>query len=256
MRLLGVICGVLAVTLGAGTSWADGSIKDGPAPVARGCGGSFGGYYIGGQVGYIDHDAKFHEEIDNDGYVTGDDNGVTFGIYSGYNIHCGGLLYGIESDFNYGGTDAKWIDPDPCCDQSTASELRSFGTIRGRLGLVHADSWLFYVTGGLAYGKFDNEFVLGDLDFADKQSDTKFGWTLGGGVEFLRKHNWSLKAEALYVDLGKEKIDYDLSDYVGDPDCGVSISCVARIGYENEFWVARIGIAYHFGAREEVVPLK
>lgn len=247
MRLLGVICGVLAVTLGAGTSWADGSIKDGPAPVMDRCGGVFGGYYVGGQVGYIDHDAKFHDELGS-GHVSGDDSGVTFGIYSGYNIQCGRLLYGIESDFNYGGTESEWTDG--CC-QDLSSDLNWFSTIRARLGLVHQDNLLFYVTGGLAYGKLDYKFAVDDgglIEFSGRDSDTKFGWTVGAGLEFLRHENWSLKAEALYVDLGKEKVDYE------DTACG--IDCVARIGYEDDFWVARIGLAYHFGAREEVVPLK
>jgi outer membrane immunogenic protein len=247
MRLLGIFVGLLLTTLGAGASWAGGSLKDGPMPVVgSGCGGAFSGAYIGGQVGYIDHDAKFHDELGT-GHVSGSDNGVTLGIYSGYNIQCGRFLYGIESDFNYAGTDARWSDG--CC-QDVSSEMNWFGTLRGRLGLVHNDTWLFFITGGLAYADFDYQFSLGaPLNFSQSNSEMKFGWTIGGGVEFLRHANWSLKAEALYVDLGKEEIGYE------DTLCGVG--CTARIGYEDEFWVARIGLSYHFGRREETyAPLK
>lgn len=247
MRLLGILVGLLLTTLGAGASWAGGSLKDGPMPVVgSGCGGAFSGAYIGGQVGYIDHDAKFHDELGT-GHISASDNGVTFGIYSGYNVQCGRLLYGIESDFNYGGTDARLFDA--CCDQLNSNEMNWFGTLRGRLGLVHNDTWLLFVTGGLAYAKHDYTFNVGDFGFAQSDSDTKFGWTIGGGVEFLRHANWSFKAEALYVDLGKEEQSYTLG--------GACVVCDARIGYDDEFWVARVGLSYHFGRREETyAPLK
>jgi len=245
MKVIGLLVGVFAMVIGGGSSWADGSIKDAPAPVAAGCVGQFSGYYVGGQVGYLEHDTKFHDELGT-GYISGDDSGVTFGIYSGYNRQCGRLLYGIESDFNYADSDASLFDD--CCDQINSSDMKWFSTVRARLGIVHQDNILFYVTGGLAYANLDYTFAVGDLDFYQKDDDTKFGYAVGGGVEFLRHANWSLKAEALYVDLGKEKVDYE------DALCG--IDCTARIGYEDDFWTARIGLSYHFGRREEVVPLK
>ncbi len=246
MRVTGLIVGILSMIIGISPSWADGSIKDGPAPAAAGCVGQFNGYYVGGQVGYLDHDTKFHDELGT-GYVSGDDSGVTFGIYSGYNRQCGRLLYGIESDFNYADSDASLFDD--CCDQLNSSNMKWFSTVRARLGIVHEDTTLFYVTGGLAYANFDYTFAVGDFDFHQKDDDTKFGWTIGGGVEFLRHEKWSVKAEALYVDLGKEEVNYTLG--------GGCIVCAARIGYEDDFWTARIGFAYHFGRREEeAVPLK
>lgn len=235
------------MTFGAGASWADGSLKDGPAPAAAvGCTGQYSGAYIGGQVGYLDHDSKFHDELGT-GHVSGDDSGVTFGFFSGYNVQCGRLLVGIESDFNYADTDAKWSD---CC-QDLSSEMNWFGTARLRAGLVHNENILFFVTGGLAYADLDRTFAVGaPLNFRQSDGDTEFGWTLGGGFEFLRDGKWSFKAEALYVDLGDKSISYE-------DTTGCAINCTARIGYEDDFWTARIGINYHFGRREEVAaPLK
>jgi len=79
-------------------------------------------------------------------------------------------------------------------------------------------------------------------------NDTQFGWTVGGGVEIMRHANWSVRAEGLYVDLGDESEHYELT--------GCGFGCEARVGFEDEFWVARVGLAYHFGGREEVAPLK
>ncbi len=182
MRLLGTLFGVLVMTLGAGASWADGSIKDAPAPVEARCGGAFSGAYIGGQVGYLDHDAKFSDELGTDRF-SGDDNGATGGVYYGYNIQCGRFVFGVRSDFNFGNSEASFFDS--CCGQEISSDMKWFGTTRGRVGIAHYDNWLFYFTGGLAYADFDLKFRDDSNSFYQKNGETKFGYTVGGGVELL-----------------------------------------------------------------------
>ena len=243
---LAICVGLLAFLFGASGASADGSIKDGPAPVAeaRTCGtGTFSGMYIGGAIGYAAHDAKFSDEIDG-GSFSGDDDGVSASIYSGYNIQCGRFLIGYESDFNYVGFDSSWSD---CC-QELSSELDWYSTFRLRAGLVHNSDMLFFVTGGLAYAEVDHKFDFPSGNFSDTSSDWQFGWTAGGGVEVNRHSNWSWRAEAFYVDLGDETEKYELS--------GCGFACEARIGYEDEFWVARIGLTHRFASREEPAPLK
>jgi len=256
MRLLAVILGTLVTVFGAGSAWADGSLKDAPAPVARTCaGGPFSGAYVGGSVGYLKHEGSFHNKDVGEGFgwtVDDDDSGVLYGIYSGYNIQCDRFVFGLESDFNGGNTESVWTES--CCGIEFKSELDWLSTSRARLGVVYGDSTLFYVTGGLAYGKVEHSLAIAPpaftVDFSDSDTDKRWGWTLGGGVEFLRQGKWSLKAEALYVDLGEETHNYDAS-----LACG--IECTARYGWEDEFWTARVGLSYHFGAREEeAVPLK
>jgi hypothetical protein len=88
----------------------------------------------------------------------------------------------------------------------------------------------FYATGGLAYGHITNDgsatatgflspFVppsppcvapgsVGPCPLATwSGGNTKTGWTIGAGIEWLVAGNWSLKAEYLYVDLGTVKVD-------------------------------------------------
>ena len=79
---------------------------------------------------------------------------------------------------------------------------------------------LLYATGGLAYASVDHTLGLTTASavgypgvavlatvrhfLAVQTSDTKAGWTVGGGAELLRDSHWVLRAEALYVDLGSE----------------------------------------------------
>jgi outer membrane immunogenic protein len=242
-----ILASAAAILLSAGTAMADGmSIKDGPAPVAeaRTCdGGPFAGFYIGAAVGYGGQDTDFNDKIGGGG-VSGDDDGFAASLYSGYNIQCGRLVVGYESDWNFLDTEGSWTDG--CC-QNLTSELRWFGTSRLRFGLVHSGNMMFFVTGGLAYADIENTFAL-DLPYSSSSTDWTWGWTAGGGIDFLRDDRWGLRAEALYIDLSENANGYVY-------DCGGS--CVGRIGYDNEFWVGRIGLTYKFGPREEAaVPMK
>ena len=99
------------------------------------------------------------------------------------------------------------------------------GTIRGRLGYLLNPNFLVYGTGGLAYGGVTastTNYLVGGLASATETpsdslnqvisvptipgqgniSTTLVGWTAGGGAEWMVAPNWSIKAEALYYDLG------------------------------------------------------
>jgi outer membrane immunogenic protein len=95
-----------------------------------------------------------------------------------------------------------------------------FATLRGRVGLVEGESWLFYGTGGLAIGatKFANassatltitnnigqNFPGTPVTVASAFSGTsdRVGFAVGGGVEKMLSQNWSAKAEYLYLNFG------------------------------------------------------
>ena len=86
--------------------------------------------------------------------------------------------------------------------------------------------------------------------FAQSNKDTKVGWTAGGGVEFLHDTHWLLRAEALFVDLGSETHSYH-----SRRTAATLRDATAK--WDDQFWVARVGLAYKFGDPGCcVVPLK
>ena len=46
---------------------------------------------------------------------------------------------------------------------------------------------------------------VGVLGNGNNGSNSRVGYTLGGGLEWMFLPNWSLKAEALYYDLGRKQ---------------------------------------------------
>ncbi len=145
---------------------------------------------------------------------------------------------------------------------STTSVNRSLdyiGTVRGRVGWLFTPTLLVYGTGGLAYGgvnstttifQGDNDtagVVVGAVSLAQGRfSDTRVGWTAGGGVEWMFLPNWSAKVEYLFYDLGS--INYVLSPLVanaaGFPQPTWVAFAQTRARFEGN--IIRAGVNYHF----------
>jgi outer membrane immunogenic protein len=101
---------------------------------------------------------------------------------------------------------------------TSTSRFDYLGTVRGRLGYLFTPTFLLYGTGGLAYGgvkastaitQANNDcvfFPAGCLQpataAAGSFSQTRAGWTAGGGLEWMFAQKWSAKVEYLHYDLG------------------------------------------------------
>jgi outer membrane immunogenic protein len=223
--LLGLVAAG-ALLLGAGTASAEGlpdRIKDGSyRPTYRGM--NWSGFYVGVQGGYGWGDTEHHAA----GISTGtfDTSGGLAGVTWGTNWQRGNWVYGLESDFSFSSIDG---DSDNCVT-SCFTDIRTLSTSRVRLGYA-MDRSLVYVTGGLAYGNVR----AGIRDFFD-DDETRFGWTLGAGIEWAFAPRWSLKAEYLHVDLGDRRNYSALGESV---DVDVTTDIV-RVGINYnlgpEFW--------------------
>jgi outer membrane immunogenic protein len=112
----------------------------------------------------------------------------------GYNYQISHFVVGAEADIDWAsisGTTTTAACPAGC---KTSDSWLS--TIRGRVG-YSADRFLPYFTGGAALGNIDA--TTGPLT----TSASNAGWTVGAGLEFAFTPSWSIKAEYLYVNLGK-----------------------------------------------------
>ena len=126
-------------------------------------------------------------------------SGGLIGGTIGYNIQMGGLVWGLEGDFDWAGLSGSVA----CVPALTFCETKSdwLATFRGRIGYSF-DRWMPYLTGGGAIGDVKVTAGAPLLGVAISNSDSQLGWTLGGGVEFAFINNWTAKIEYLHVDLG------------------------------------------------------
>jgi outer membrane immunogenic protein len=117
-------------------------------------------------------------------------------------------------------------------------------TARARLGLTNF--WWFgpqtmvYVTGGGAWAKIDtSEFAPGAtaLTTAHFESNTRSGWTVGGGLEYAVGYGWSVKSEFLYV-----KFD-DFTTFTNAP---FAVGTVGPRNVKLEDYIWRAALNYKF----------
>ncbi len=215
-------------------------VKAPPAPPPPEC--IWCGFYIGANVGGSWGNA--HSSFDAPGFPafftdSTRPDGVIGGGQLGYNWQTNNWVFGIETDIQASGqrdslTLAAVATPLGGISLTQTDKETWFGTTRGRLGFTPANNWLLYGTGGAAYGNVNSAFTLATPFGTATASDsaTRFGWTAGGGVEYMFLPRWSFKVEYLYMDLGTANLSQPL---------GIT----QHIRFHDN--IARIGIDYHFG---------
>jgi outer membrane immunogenic protein len=146
--------------------------------------------------------------------------------------------------------------------------LTNFGTARARGGML-VNQWLWYVTGGLAWGTVRDSYTFGGtctpdifqcgagggqpgpfLPGSTAFSHTRIGWTIGTGVETKLWGNWSVKLEYLYVDLGTISDEFGvapnaafLAQFGGAAFAAGSAGAVAISSHVTDH-IVRVGVNY------------
>ncbi|MFL9827108.1 outer membrane protein [Rhodoplanes sp. SY1] len=201
---------------------------------------------------------------------------ITGGLEAGFDVQASAaMVAGFVADFslmslerNGAGTSTSLLSA-PSFTQTLTAEQKVdwWGTLRARVGWLATDSVLLYGTGGLAYGhversstyRFDGPagtfgaglggfsyqcFTPGVPCFSGSTSGVELGWTAGAGAEWRLSGRWSVKAEYLYVNLGRTGVvSTALAIGVGSPGTRPS-SYTADV--TTDFHVARLGASYRF----------
>jgi outer membrane immunogenic protein len=125
------------------------------------------------------------------------------------------------------------------------AQTKWLASTTARLGYTQ-DHWLIYATGGAAWAG-DKYQVPGSfiVPFDFQGSETRSGWILGGGIEWLFLQNWSAKLEYAYYNFGTRSIT--LADSLGDTDPS-SIS--------QRIQTVTFGINYRFATGKAPVSAK
>jgi outer membrane immunogenic protein len=197
-----------------------------PAPPPE-CDFTWTGLYFGGNAGYGWGHADTDFEPLPDAATFGslkptelspDPDGFIGGGQVGYNYQFNKwFVLGAETDFQ--GTDIEGHDstspivqfagpPNAAGSFLAAHErLQWLGTVRGRIGIAPICRLLIYGTGGFAYGNVDysaNTNFDNGITYPVDFTETKTGWTAGGGLEYALSNHWTIRAEYLHYDLGDE----------------------------------------------------
>jgi outer membrane immunogenic protein len=202
-----VVVGALAVSFGTSAPAADLSRRPPPPPMVPVS--PWTGFYIGAHIGGV----SASESVDFVGSTN--PSGITGGFQGGYNWQFAPTwLVGFEEEISFTNADG------------TVNALKSshnwYDTFDARLGYILPGGWLLYGKAGGAWMNVDYTAP------AFSANQTRDGWNVGVGAEYLIAPQWSVKAEYSYLDFGKDNIPGTVN--------GVDTQV-------NQF---KVGVNYHF----------
>ncbi len=164
------------------------------------------GCYIGGNIG-----GAFGHARATDNTTGAEVSGNGSGFAGGGQIGCdyqfsGGFVIGFRNMFDW--TSNKKSGTFPANAFGGTSAVANFNnqwfdTLTGRVGYAVMPAWLLYFQGGGAWAHTSTDITVGGIQFG-QTSNTRTGWTVGGGVEWMFAPHWSAFLEGNYMDFGSK----------------------------------------------------
>ena len=162
------------------------------------------GFYVGINGGWGTSDVNWNA----DGF--GDEGshhatGGTVGGQVGYRWQMSSWVFGLEAQGNWAdfkGSNVSLLDP----TTTNQTKIESFGLFTGQIGYAW-DRALLYVKGGAAV--VDNKFTsitTGVGGGVDTANETRWGATIGAGIEYAFAPGWSLGFEYDHLFMGNNDV--------------------------------------------------
>jgi outer membrane immunogenic protein len=197
------------------------------------------GCYIGAHGGFAWGNKRWTNPAGDFFDTDGDVDGWLVGGQVGCNLQTNNWVVGIEGQ-------AAWADIDGTAPNIGGgggaldfhSKVDIIGSIALRLGYA-VDRTLFYVKGGAAFARDHHWVTVVDSGCICGDSDKymRWGWMVGGGIEYAFTLNWSIKGEYNYMHLGTKTVTiFDPVNPVFDD---------FRI--KQHIHLFKVGINYRFG---------
>jgi outer membrane immunogenic protein len=172
-----------------------------------------------------------------------DATGATAGGQIGYRWQTSNWVFGVEAQGNWANFRGSNVNLSPLGGGSTnATKIDSFGLFTGQVGYA-LNSVLLYVKGGAAVvsDKYNIQAPVTGINLWEGR-ETRWGATVGAGVEFGFAPNWSVALEYDHIFLGTQSVRLDTLPAFG---IGGPLTSIFRIGQDVDLVTARVN--YRFG---------
>jgi len=173
---------------------------------------NWSGFYIGMNGGWGSSRNRY-EWTDAAGLFAlgygADATGGTIGGQIGYNWQASSWVFGLEAQGNWADLSKSFYGP--VGTWSVGSKVDAIGMFTGRIGYA-VNNALFYVKGGAAVAKNDAWAAWNNVNFAEA-SNTRWGGTVGVGLEYGFTPNWSFGVEYMHAWLGNNDYAWQSANF-------------------------------------------
>jgi outer membrane immunogenic protein len=185
------------------------------------------GFYVGGHLGGA---------FAGDNGLQSNDARFLGGVQAGFDYQFApNWVLGAEAQYSWlsGGTANNLVFPAGTVVSGRVAD--QIGSVTGRLGYTWGPA-LLYAKGGYAWREGNTlGMTIGGVPQAFATSgNSKDGYTVGAGLEYLFAPNWSAKAEYQYYNFGNTTVTAGPADTLG-----------AR--FRNDEHSVKVGVNYRFG---------
>jgi outer membrane immunogenic protein len=201
------------------------------------------GFYIGANAGW-GSSRKCWDQLA--GFAPGvaegchDATGAVAGGQIGYRWQTGAFVFGLEAQGDW--ADLNGSNTSTVFGVINRSRVNALGLFTGQAGYAWNNA-LLYLKGGAAVARDDyHGFGTGRLADFDTANDTRWGGTVGVGLEYGFTANWSVGVEYDHLFMGGRNITFVATGPV--PAAG-TFSRTDNIGQDVDMVTARVN--YRFG---------
>jgi outer membrane immunogenic protein len=209
--------GVLAFVASAPASAADLPMRTyTKAPAMVTTINDWGGFYVGFNAGggssrdrwnlLTNNGVAVNPALSNEGTTNG--GGAAVGGQIGYRYQMSNWVFGVEAQgdwSNFKGTNRNLVIP----TLTDRSQVNGFGLFTGQVGYSWAPNFLGYIKGGGAVvGDRYDTFTTATGVMVDRANTTRWGGTVGAGLEYAFAPNWSVGAEYDHLFMGTKNLNF------------------------------------------------
>ncbi|MCK1386495.1 outer membrane beta-barrel protein [Bradyrhizobium sp. 21] len=204
------------------------------------------GFYIGANGGYGSSRKCWDQTVGfAPGVVEGchDATGAVAGGQIGYRWQSSAFVFGLEAQGDW--ADLSGRNTSTVFGVANRTRVDAFGLFTGQIGYAWNNA-LLYAKGGAALTR-DRYAGIGTGGLAgaefDRADETRWGGTIGVGVEYGFAPNWSIGLEYDHLFMGQHNVNL-LATGLAAPAAG-AFSRTERIGQDVDLITARVN--YRFG---------